>query len=245
MGFLSSLIIWASLSFMFPVASAAVVRFNRSESYDMPLTWNSFGFTTQTSIGTPPQSVISIVDWTWNSHYLVTTLCKGSPLNTFDCLAPGQSLFNQTKSSTFKNLSDQYPSQTWNPNHFFFNLDLKVQYASDVEIIGPSKTTVRLQAGDTQFQQPFVQPFNGIFGLSPVFPERKCEYLLLKIFQGSPDLKDSVRSIHILASLESPPIPIPLHRLPLLLPRVPRRLKGDLQRPRCDPNPGRMPTRPH
>lgn len=177
MGYLSSLTVWASLSFMFSIASAAVVRVNRSESYDMPLTWNSFGFTTQTSIGTPPQNVTSIVDWTWNSHYLVTTLCKGSPLNTFDCLAPGQSLFNQTKSSTFKNLSDQYPSQSWNPNHFFFNLDLKVQYASDVEIIGPSKTIVRLQAGDTQFQQPFVQPFNGIFGLSPVFPERKCEYL--------------------------------------------------------------------
>lgn len=173
---LSTLSISASLGFILPIVSAAVVQIPHSKSYDMPLIWNSFGFTTQTSIGTPPQNITSIIDWTWNSHYLVTTFCKGSPVNTYDCLAPGQSLFNQTKSSTFKNLSDQYPSQTWNPNHFFFNLDLKVQYGSDVQRIGPSEATVRVQAGDAQFQQPFAQPFEGIFGLSPVFPEQNCKY---------------------------------------------------------------------
>lgn len=166
--------LWAALALIGNTVSTVLRQPKLKECYDMPLTAHPFGFTAQMNFGTPAQNVTSILDWTWNSQYLLTTLCKGSPTNTYACLTRDQTLFNQTKSTTFKNLSTQYPSQIWNPNHFFFNLDLKVDYALDIQRIGPSTTNVRLQAGDTQFQEPATQPFDGVFGLAPVFPSQNC-----------------------------------------------------------------------
>lgn len=175
MRFSNTLGLWASLTLIDTTVATAVRYPNRSQRYDMALTWHPLGFTAQMGFGTPAQNITSFLDWTWNSQYLLTTLCKGSSTNTLDCLTPDQAFFNQSKSTTFKNLSAQYPSQTWNPNHFFFDLDLKVEYASDVQTIGPSKATVRLQAGDAQFRQPATQSLDGVFGLSPVFPVQNCE----------------------------------------------------------------------
>lgn len=143
---------------------------SQTASYDLPLTWNPFGFLTNISIGTPSQQVTSFVDWTWISQYVFTTRCHGSSEDTLDCFSKSQKIFNESRSSTFRNQSSLYPSRTWNPNHFFFYKDLTVDYASDIERVGPSAARVTLQAADFQFDltaAPY--PFAGVFGLSPVF----------------------------------------------------------------------------
>ena len=145
----------------------------KGKKYDMPLTWTPFGFTSPITLGTPPQTLSSFVDWTWNSLYVVTTKCLGKENNKDECLVPEQQYFNQSKSKTYKNLSAKYPSEKWNPNHFFFDLDLLVDYRQDIETIGRSSAPVRIQAADFQFEQEFEYPFGAVYGLSPVFPEQK------------------------------------------------------------------------
>ncbi|KAL8997003.1 MAG: hypothetical protein Q9188_006427 [Gyalolechia gomerana] len=139
-------------------------------SFDLLLTWSPFGFLGNVSIGTPPQQVTTFVDWTWISQYVFTTTCQGDPERTPDCFAKDQAIFNQSLSHTYRNESALYPSRTWNPNHFFFYEDLTVDYASDIETIGPSSARLIIQAADQQFdltEAPY--PFAGVYGLSPVF----------------------------------------------------------------------------
>lgn len=161
-----------SLIASFHVISGSPARsvVSQTASYDLPLMWNPFGFLSNVSIGTPPQQVTSFVDWTWISQYVFTTRCHGDSENTYGCFSKSQRIFNESLSSTFRYESSRFPSRTWNPNHFFFYKDLTVDYASDVETVGPSSARLTLQAADFQFDlsaAPY--PFAGVFGLSPVF----------------------------------------------------------------------------
>ena len=87
-------------------------------SFDLPLTWNEFGFLGNISLGTPPQRITSFVDWTWISQYVFTERsCHGDESRLYECFAKGQTVFNQSRSSTFQDQSASYPTRTWNPNH--------------------------------------------------------------------------------------------------------------------------------
>ncbi|KAL2869056.1 pepsin-like aspartic protease [Aspergillus lucknowensis] len=163
---------WTSLAILALVgrAPAAPTR-KASTAFDMPLTWTPFGFTTDTiQVGTPPQPLNSFVDWTWIGQYAFTPRCHGSLKDTWQCLQPGQGLYNQSQSSTFVNQSKLYPDRNWNPNHFFFYDDLSVGFGSDIQYVGPDhKAPVTLQLADMHFTLEFAYPFAGVFGLSPVF----------------------------------------------------------------------------
>lgn len=150
-------------------AFAAPTR-RASGAFDMPLAWTPFGFTTNTiTVGSPPQQLDSFVDWTWIGQYAFTPRCHGSLQDTFDCLQPGQQLYNQTQSRTYTNQSNLYPDRNWNPNHFFFYDDLSVGFGSDIQKVGDHQAKVTLQLADMHFQLDFVYPFAGVYGLSPVF----------------------------------------------------------------------------
>ena len=157
----------------FTLVSGSPARQRAAEavSYDLPLTWSSFGFLAKNmSLGTPPQQITTFVDWTWISQYVFTTTCHGVTDKPFDCFAKEQSIFNQSQSSTFQDESYLYPSRTWNPNHFFFYEDLTVDYASDIGTVGPSSARLTIQAADFQFDiSDASYPFTGVYGLSPVF----------------------------------------------------------------------------
>ncbi|PTB70125.1 acid protease [Trichoderma citrinoviride] len=140
-----------------------------AQPVDLPLTLSALGFLAPISIGSPPQSVISLMDWTWINQFTLSTLCLGSPHDTSACLVDGQAFFNQSKSSTFKNQTSLYPGRTWNPNGFFGPLPLTVQFGSDIQHVGPLSAPVTFMLADMQFPQPSSFPFTGVFGLSPVF----------------------------------------------------------------------------
>lgn len=210
-------------------------------SFDLLLTWSPFGFLGNVSIGTPPQQVTTFVDWTWISQYVFTTTCQGDPERTLDCFAKDQAIFNQSLSHTYRNESALYPSRTWNPNHFFFYEDLTVDYASDIETIGPSSARLIIQAADQQFdltEAPY--PFAGVYGLSPVFkgdngtPRSPQLSLHLLIYP----LPRSVHTVSVLPSLACRCMAEALRGLPLLLQRIGGHKQIYLPRPRWPPNPG-------
>lgn len=140
--------------------------------YSLPLQRNPyFGFLANISIGTPAQQVTAFTDWTWISQYLVTTECNGSLTDTARCLSPQQLVFNQSLSSSYRNESSLYPSRSWNPNEFFGTIDFSVDYASEIERVGPSSSRIVVQASSFQpgYFTSSVFPFLGIFGLAPAF----------------------------------------------------------------------------
>lgn len=143
-----------------------------TQGYRMHLTRDpTFGFLGNVSVGSPPQTITSFVDWTWISLYVVTDVCDGQSGNPLRCLSPQQHYFNELTSSTFESQHSLYPSRTWNPNEFFGSIDFTVDYASDVVAIGPSTSRITLQTSDLLpgIFTSTVFPFTGIFGLSPVF----------------------------------------------------------------------------
>ncbi|KAG9238215.1 aspartic peptidase domain-containing protein [Amylocarpus encephaloides] len=140
-----------------------------NQPYDIPLIRNKdYGWFANISIGTPPQPMTVFTDWTWTSQYAISTTCDGVEGNTADCLSPAQQLFNQSNSATYKDETSLYPSESWFPNEFFpapFNVD----YASDVQTIGPVTSRIVLQTSNIQpgiFTQ-FTLPFGGIYGMMP------------------------------------------------------------------------------
>lgn len=139
-------------------------------SYDMPLTWSSYGWLGEWSVGTPAQKMTAFVDWTWISLYALTAKCKGSLTQINECFLPGQEYFNTTLSSSFKNETALYPSRVWDPNHFYNTLPIKVEYASDIVRVGPTSAQLVLEAADFQFMEPVPFPFDSVYGLSPVLP---------------------------------------------------------------------------
>ncbi|OPB36212.1 aspartyl protease [Trichoderma guizhouense] len=157
------------LSLLAKLSSARVCRDPSNPPLDLPLTLSSLGFLTPISIGTPPQEIVSLMDWTWINQFTLSTLCLGNPHDTASCLAPGQAFFNQSQSTTFTNQTSLYPSRTWNPNGFFGPAPLTVQFGHDVQHVGSLSAPVTFMLADMQFPQPGAFPFTGVFGLSPVF----------------------------------------------------------------------------
>ena len=172
------------------VGSPARPRALQPSSYDLPLTWNQFGFLANISFGTPPQQITTFVDWTWISQYVFSTTCHDDPNATYECFSKQQQLFNQSQSSTLLNESTSYPSRTWNPNHFFFYKNLTVDYISDILSIGPTSSRVVIQAADFSFDSttsPY--PLAGVYGLSPVFKSDNSMYPCMMPLQAAdPDL---------------------------------------------------------
>ncbi|OTA01514.1 aspartyl protease [Trichoderma parareesei] len=160
-----------SFSLLLAVLSSARVSCSPTgtQPLDLPLALSELGFLTPISIGSPPQSVVSLMDWTWINQFTLSTLCLGSSHDTSACLVDGQAFFNQSESSTFVNQTSLYPTRTWNPNGFFGPLPLTVQFGSDIQHVGPMSAPVTFMLADMQFPQPSSFPFTGVFGLSPVF----------------------------------------------------------------------------
>jgi hypothetical protein len=141
-------------------------------SYDMPCIRDpNYGYLANISIGSPPQQITSFVDWTWISQYVVSTTCAGNDPNAADCYSPNQVKYSKTMSTTYLDESKKYPSESWYPNEFL-PAPFDVDYASDVETIGPVSRRVVIQTSDFQkgYFTSLVLPFAGFFGMMPSFP---------------------------------------------------------------------------
>ncbi|KAK2746042.1 hypothetical protein FQN57_003382 [Myotisia sp. PD_48] len=141
----------------------------RTEKVVLPLTLERNGFNADImSLGTPKQKMRMFIDWTWIGAFIISTQCNDTN-DVFNCIPHDQTYFNQTESTSLVNQTHLYPSRTWNPNHFFFDKDLRVVFASDVLRTGNTEARITVQLSHLNWQTPAAYAFNGIYGMSPVF----------------------------------------------------------------------------
>ncbi|KAI8665180.1 Peptidase A1 domain-containing protein [Fusarium sp. Ph1] len=138
-----------------------------SKSVAVPAVWNGFGYLFNITVGTPPQELTMLSDWTWMSLFVRSGRC----LNQYDpslCLgASGQTWFDERASTSFANTS--LPQLSWPLTAFAPNFT--VDYGTDDVCIGDlcSAGTV-LQVSDFPYPGEGIPkvPFGGIFGMAPV-----------------------------------------------------------------------------
>jgi hypothetical protein len=138
-----------------------------SKSVAVPAVWNGFGYLFNITVGTPPQELTMLSDWTWMSLFVRSGRC----LNQYDpslCLGTsGQTWFDERASTSFANTS--LPQLSWPLTAFAPNFT--VDYGTDDVCIGDlcSAGTV-LQVSDFPYPGEGIPkvPFSGIFGMAPV-----------------------------------------------------------------------------
>lgn len=152
----------AAVGYSYPTVSTS------SKVVSIPAFWTTYGYIFNITIGTPPQQLAVLSDWTWTSLFTRSGRCH----NVYDvsrCLAEGQAYFNEKNSSTFHNTSLE--SFTW--PHTAFAPNFTVDYARDSVCTGAicTKDTV-IQLSDFAYEGPEIpiQEFGGIYGLAPVTP---------------------------------------------------------------------------
>lgn len=142
----------------------------RKDVVAVPAVWNGFGYLFNISVGTPPQPLTVLSDWTWISLFVRSGRCMNQ-WNIPMCIGNnGQAFFNERKSSTFHNRS--LPQLKWDITAFA--PDFTVDYASDTVCVSNICTTnTTLQVSDLPYGGDVIPrvPFGGIYGMAPVTPD--------------------------------------------------------------------------
>ncbi|KAI9830141.1 MAG: hypothetical protein M1819_005818 [Sarea resinae] len=158
--------------------SAAVVA--------VPMKQSSYGPVFNLTVGTPPQPLTVLSDWTWMSFFTRSAYCDGS-YNVSNCIPAGQGWFDDHASSTFQN-STSYAPTGWANTAFLPGEDFNVTYASDVVCLEASSDAAAgdssqsctpatvFQLSDFDVALTSALPFAGIFGLSPVLPGSNASF---------------------------------------------------------------------
>ncbi|EKV19723.1 Aspartyl proteinase [Penicillium digitatum] len=126
------------------------------------------------TLGTPPQSLTVLSDWTWMSLFARSANCVGS-YDLAKCIPSGQEYFNEKDSRTF--LSTNLSATGWDGTSFLPGYEFAVTYNRDKVCIGDvCDDGVSFQLSDFDLVIDEVVPFGGIFGLSPVFPSENATF---------------------------------------------------------------------
>ncbi|KAJ5971593.1 aspartic peptidase domain-containing protein [Penicillium vulpinum] len=139
-----------------------------SRPVSIPAFWTTYGYVFNITVGTPPQQLAVLSDWTWVSLFTRSGRCN-DVYDVSRCVTEGQEYFDEKKSTTFKNTT--LGSFTW-PNTAFAP-DFTVDYGRDSVCTGTlcTKRTI-LQLSDFPYDGDIIpiQEFGGIYGLAPVTP---------------------------------------------------------------------------
>ena len=147
----------------------------------VPMIQSIHGPSFNLTFGTPPQTMIMLHDWTWQSTWLYSPYCKEN-FSIPDCVLPGQNYFDYERSSTYRNSTDAV--QTFDGTDYTPGAPFTVSFGTDNlclpglpghKSLCRSKTEVEIS--DLAFQFPTVQDIGGIFGLAPVLPGFNATYL--------------------------------------------------------------------
>ncbi|THC91606.1 hypothetical protein EYZ11_008928 [Aspergillus tanneri] len=137
-------------------------------SVSIPMRSSPLGPLFNLSVGTPPQPMTVLSDWTWMSLFTRSAHCGGSYSAT-ECIPSGQQWFNERRSTTFQNTS--FAATGWENTSFLPGVKFAVTYGKDTVCIGDicsDGTVIQLSNFSTVVTE--VVPFGGIFGLAPVLP---------------------------------------------------------------------------
>lgn len=145
-------------------SSAQPVRIPMGQSFHGP-TWNL-------TYGSPPQTMVMLDDWTWQSTWLYSPNCKGS-YSVPNCVLPGQNFFDYEKSSSFHQTSDAV--QSFNGTDYAPGLPFTFNFGTDKMCLPDRngrddicKSKIEVEISDLPYKFPVVEDIGGIFGYSPV-----------------------------------------------------------------------------
>lgn len=189
----------------FTIALAMGVAYAESQaatSIAIPMQSSALGPLFNITVGTPPQPLTVLSDWTWMSLFTRTANCLGNydiPI----CIPAGQQWFNEKRSSSF-NGNTEYSPASWTNTSFLPDGEFAVTYGQDTACLGDiciPDTIMQLSAFDIAI--PSALPFGGIAGLAPVLPGADASSFPLS-YQGylGSEMGSQV-GFHSCASLES------------------------------------------
>jgi hypothetical protein len=150
------------------MASASTAAPSATASIALPVQSSALGPLFNITVGTPPQPLTVMSDWTWMSLFTRSAHCEGS-YDVTNCIPPGQQWYNERQSTTFHNTS--YEATAWENTAFLPGYPFAVTYGQDSVCMGGicSDETV-FQLSNFNITIPYAVPFGGIFGLAPVLP---------------------------------------------------------------------------
>lgn len=139
----------------------------------IPMSESLHGAAFSVTVGTPPQIITMLSDWTWHTTWVDTPHCEGHA-STADCIPTGQNFFNDGASSTYRNTTDapqSYNGTDYTPGIPFsmiFGTDVVCLSGLDGKKICDQKSV--FEASSFAHELPFVADIGGIFGFAPVLP---------------------------------------------------------------------------
>ena len=111
-------------------ASPALRRQEKSKApVRVPASQASHGPVYNLTVGTPPQTIVMLDDWTWHSTWLYTPHCKGN-YSVKDCVLPGQNFFDYEKSSTVQITNE--PLQSFGNTDYTPGAPFTVNFGTDI-----------------------------------------------------------------------------------------------------------------
>lgn len=146
----------------------------------VPMSQSIHGPSFNLTYGTPPQTMVMLHDWTWQSTWVYTPYCKGH-FSIPDCVLPGQNYFDYERSSTFRNATDAI--QTFDGTDYTPGAPFTVSFGVD-NLCLPGlpnhkplcRRKTEAELSDLAFEFPTLQDIGGIFGLAPVLPGYNSTY---------------------------------------------------------------------
>lgn len=160
---------FANAAAMHVALSLSATSLGAARTVSVPANWNGFGYLFNLTVGTPPQEMTVMSDWTWMSLFFRSGRCMNQ-WNVAECIGNrNQVFFNEKESKTFKNRSLSQIS--WDITAFAPNFT--VDYAADTVCVGNICSENTMQMSDFPYpghDLPEV-PFAGIYGMAPVTPE--------------------------------------------------------------------------
>lgn len=158
----------AAIPVRITMASASTTAPSAIASIALPMQSSALGPLFNISVGTPPQPLTVLSDWTWMSLFTRSAHCEGS-YNVTNCIPPGQHWYNERQSMMFQNTSLE--AAAWEITVFLPGYPFAVTYGQDKVCTGEvcsDEMVFQLSNFDITF--PDAVPFGRIFGLAPVLP---------------------------------------------------------------------------
>ena len=158
------------------------------------------------TVGTPPQTIKMLSDWTWHQTWVDTPHCEGHA-SVADCIPETQNFFNDGASSTYRNTTEV--PQSYDGTDYTPGIPFAMTFATDVLCVtglGGKKICDKkseFQASNFAHKLPFVADIGGIFGYAPVLPGFNKTYFPTAYQFMRKNLIDPVIGWHMCGDLKS------------------------------------------
>ncbi|KUJ12533.1 acid protease [Mollisia scopiformis] len=141
----------------------------------LPMDDSVHGAAFNISLGTPPQTVTLLADWTWQITWVDTPDCYGN-YSVANCIPKGQNFFNDQASTSFVDDKSQQTQEflgtDYTPGMEFrndFGAD-KLCFHSDANNADLCSNSVEISVSNFTSELPVIFDVGGVFGFAPVAP---------------------------------------------------------------------------